>query len=609
MSGIVGILNLDGAPVDQPLLRRMADSLALRGPDLQGVWIEGPVGFGHALLGTMREALAQHQPASLDGRVWITADARIDGREGLVQLLVSKGQDVSAGAADTELILYAYHVWGEECCTHLLGDFAFAIWDGRERRLFCARDHFGVKPFYYAEVGNSLVFSNTLNCLRLHPHVSDELDDLAIADFLLFGYKQDPSATSFADIQRLPPAHSLLCSAGMPRVNRYWALSVGNPVRYKQANEYVEQLRSLLRTAVGDRLRTERVGVFMSGGLDSPMVAATAREVLSRQGTPFELRAHTMVYDRLVPDEEREYTALVATALDIPVHYLVADDYKLYERWDGPELRAPEPTGDPFRAAQIDLIRQASSYCRVVLTGEGGDPALLPSVSDLLQLLKDLGVGQLARSLVEYVLSQRRFPRVGFRTWVRKKLTPGRNGPPYPPWLNPSFAARLDLPGRWKHFKRMPAPICRTRAEAYGSLVAPYWQWVFENYDPGATLLPIEVRHPIFDVRVLEYLLAIPAMPWSVDKLVLREAMRGMLPERVRQRPKAPVARDPVLELLKHAEARWVDQFKAESILAQYVDRSRVPPLTVTGETDYCQAEVNLRPLSLNFWLQSLALL
>ncbi|MGH9594022.1 MAG: asparagine synthetase B family protein, partial [Bryobacteraceae bacterium] len=209
MSGIVGIVNLDGAPADLPLLRGMTEALAFRGPDGQQTWCDGPVAFGHTLLRTGPATGRDEQPASLDGKIWITADARIDAREELIAKLRSLGSEVSLADPDHWLILHAYRAWGSGCVEHLLGDFAFAIWDKEARRLFCARDHFGFKPFYYARLGNSLVFSNTLDCLRMHPEVSDALNDLAIADFLLFGGNQTPETTSFADIQRVPAAHTL----------------------------------------------------------------------------------------------------------------------------------------------------------------------------------------------------------------------------------------------------------------------------------------------------------------------------------------------------------------------------------------------------------------
>src|SRR5437867_599047 len=215
MSGIIGILHLDGAPIDRALLRRMTDFMTFRGPDEQRIWVDGNVGFGHTLLRTTFESEHEHQPFTLDGRVWIVADARVDAQADLIAKLASRGEEVERGVPDVELLLRAYRVWGEDCVDHLLGDFAFAVWDRSRSRLLCARDHLGVKPFFYAHVNQTVIFSNTLDCIRQHPAVSEKLNDLAIADFLLFDLNQNPATTSFADIHRIPPAHrATWCASG-----------------------------------------------------------------------------------------------------------------------------------------------------------------------------------------------------------------------------------------------------------------------------------------------------------------------------------------------------------------------------------------------------------
>ncbi|HET8564164.1 MAG TPA: asparagine synthase-related protein, partial [Candidatus Binatia bacterium] len=349
VSGIAGIINLDSKPVDQQLLRRMTGFMAYRGPDAQEVWVDGNVGFGHTMLRTTQESHDEKQPCSLDGKVWITADARIDDRPGLIQKLEAGQPGDLRSATDVELILHAYHEWGEDCIKHLLGDFAFAIWDGRTQRLFCARDHFGVKLFYYTYSGSCFVFSNTLNCLRLHPAVSDELNEQTIADFLLFYYNPNLATTAFTNIERLPPGHHLTCSQEALRIERYWSLPTdGHIIRYKRAGDYIDHFRELLSKAVGDRLRTDRVAVWMSGGLDSTTLAATACEPRDKRSV--DIRAYCMVYDRLVPDGERYYSGLVAKSLGIPIQYLVADNYTLFDRWDDPELHRPEPVEEPLLA-------------------------------------------------------------------------------------------------------------------------------------------------------------------------------------------------------------------------------------------------------------------
>jgi glutamine amidotransferase-like protein/asparagine synthase len=319
MSGIAGILNLDGSPVDGRLLARMTEYLRFRGPDGHGMHAIGNVGFGHTLLKLVEDTGADEQPFTLDGRRWIVADARVDARPDLVAALRARGHELNADAADAELILRAYDAWGDDCVTHLLGDFTFAIWDGPERRLFCARDQLGVKPFYYAQLGRTVVFSNMLDGVRLHPAVSRELNDRAVADFLLFGANQEAGTTTFRDVLRLPPAHSISWSAGVSRCHRYWTLPIDEPIAFTRAGEYAERFLELLGAAVSDRLRTRRVAVLMSGGLDSPTLAAVAAGLLRNRSADWAVHAMTSVYDRLIPDSERHYAGLVAKHLDIPI--------------------------------------------------------------------------------------------------------------------------------------------------------------------------------------------------------------------------------------------------------------------------------------------------
>ena len=297
--------------------------MAFRGPDAQRIWTNGRVGFGHALLSTTFESEHELQPCSLDGRVTITADARVDGRAELIRKLRANDRELSDNAPDVELILHAYHVWGDECVQHLIGDFAFAIWDGHQHRLFCARDQFGGVPFYYAQAAHHLVLGNTLSCIGLHPSVSDSLNEKAIGDVLLFGMNHDVSTTTFRDIQCLPPAHTLTFANGHFHCQRYWAMPTDMQVQYRPADDIVAGFRELFEQAVADRLRNDRFAVIMSGGMDSTSVAVTARRLLAAQGTPFDLRAYTITWDHLMPDEERLYAGLVAEAAGIPIHYVM----------------------------------------------------------------------------------------------------------------------------------------------------------------------------------------------------------------------------------------------------------------------------------------------
>ena len=609
MSGFVGILNLDGAPVDRAVLERMTRVLAFRGPDAQEVVCHGSLGLGHAMLRVTLEAAAEKQPGSLEERLYIAADARIDARAELIAKLKSKSSaagTLSLATPDSELILHAYDCWGTACVEHLLGDFSFAIWDARERRLFCARDQFGVKPFYYAQLGSCVVFSNTLNCLRMHPAVSGRLNDLAIADFLLFDSNQESSTTSFADIRRLPPGNALVCQQNKVSVHRYWELSITTPIHYARDSEYVENFLHLLDMAVADRLRADSAGVMMSGGLDSPTVAASARRVSAGNGNRSNLHAYTEVFNSLIPHEERHYATLAAETLGIPVEFLFSDDVQIFGHADQPRYQTPEPTHTAWPDKTYDQLDQVASRSRVVLTGYGGDPALCGRITvHFRQLLRERRFGEALWSAIRYLGAERRVSRLYIATRWRLLFGSKKESPHYPAWINEHLEKQLGLRERWDTMAnlRTARSASSVRPEAMQVIAPENWVNLFESLDAGSTKLPVEVYHPIFDLRLLTFLLALPRMPWCSDKELFREAGRGVLPERVRLRRKSPLRADPLLALLAQSEASSVNTFEPAPELERYVIRDRIPP--VMRESDPWAAWVGLRPLSLNFWLHT----
>jgi len=616
MSGIIGIVHLDKSPVDRQQLERMTQFMAFRGPDAQDIWIHNHVGFGHTMLRTTDESLREHQPFSLDGQIWIVADARVDGRADLIRELTSGGCSDLKVATDIDLILHAYKVWGEDCVKHLLGDFSFAIWDERKEGLFCARDHLGVKPFYYARMGTRLIFSNTLNCIRLHPAVSDELNELAIADYLLLGSNQDPAATFFLDVQRLPPGHFLTWRDGTSRKIRYWTVPIDAPIRYKCPEDYVDHFADLLHLTINDRLRTNHVATFMSGGIDSTAMAAAAVRLLNKDFCDSRLRAYAIVYDRLIRDEERHYSGLAAKALGIPIRYLVADDNRLIGRWDQLQFNTPEPIDDPLSLAlSFYVFREISSNSRVALYGEGPDNLLTfecrPYVFDL---IKKLRVKRLISDASSYVLVQGQLtslPRI-FRRLKRlftnhRAKSSSLEERSFPLWLRQDFISRIGLSERLEQINRPSARTHPIRPRAYDSITSPLWQSVFESSDPGVTSFPVEVRLPYIDIRMVRYLLAVPPIPWCCRKYLLRCFLKGLVPEEVRLRPKAPLSGYPIIELLHRGNARWIDQFELNSDLTKYIKRGINPNVSAKQISD--ELWMSLRLINLNYWMKNKACL
>ena len=574
----------------------MTHAMAFRAPDAQTVWTNASVGFGHATLAT-GDAFQTSGPVAIDGRV-ITADARIDRRSELVARLAARGHRGLDTADTSRLILHAYLEWGEGCVDYLLGDFAFAIWDDVRQHLFCARDRFGIKPFYYADTADGFVFSNTLSCLRLHPAIDSSLDELAIGDFLLFGRNLDDAGTSFAEIRRLPPAHVLTRTTQL-RAQRYWTLPTDGCLRYARGEEYVDHFREVFEAAVADRLPRSRTAISMSGGLDSTSIAATARRLSLEDGGTFELHAHTIVYDSLIADEEGSFARLAASALDLEASVFAADEYEPFEGWT--DLSTPEPTDDPFFYVRTRQLTDVASTARVLLCGEGGDEVLWSSY--VVDLMGRMPLPELVRDVARAVATGSRRPGLGIRRWLKRRFGGAARPPEFPRWIHPAFAKEHDLLSRWNAW-HMLEPPCQhpIRPEAHGRLTIAPWAWYFEAFDPGVSRVPVELRYPFLDLRVVEYLLALPPIPWCVDKHLLRVAMRGMLPDVIRNRPKAPMGGDPLTAHLQKTGSERIDGFEPGAELAGFVQRSAIPPISAARDADYTALLV--RPYCLDQWLR-----
>jgi asparagine synthase (glutamine-hydrolysing) len=602
MSGIVGIVNLDGEPLDPRLLTRMTNFLGFRGPDAKRTWIDGAVGFGHTLLRTTDESQHEEQPFTFDGKIWIVADARIDARGELISKLNTKGCAVNLNRPDVELILRAYDVWGQECLQHLLGDFAFGIWDGPHRTLFCARDHLGVKPFYYAQAGSTVIFSNTLDCIRLHPDVSNRLNDQAVADFLLFDANRKRDTTLFADIQRIAPAHSATWTKTDQQVRRYWTLPIDEPIQYRRLDDYTDRFKELLRKSVNDRLRTDHVGVFMSGGIDSPTLAATAHDLFQERPGGGQLCAFTWVFDGI--DQERCYATMVAEHVGIPISFRDGNAEGIDSNWEQSAYHTPEPPSNPLILAKDRAFYQSvAAHNRVVLYGEGPDTSLYYEWRPYLKYLADRRCyGRLVRETLRHMTLHRRVPLLPtIPRMIRARANEQLWDIGYPTWLNREFERRLNLPGRWAEAPRV-RPVHPVRPRAYAALHGPQWVYMFEEHDSATTGAPLEFRNPYFDIRLLRYLLAVPALPWCRVKYLIRRAMRRSLPKAVLRRPKAPLDPNPWVEFSRRFGFQPI--VPAEGF-EQYVDVERVPGGTVTTSSTYEEA---LRPRRLNYWLKNIDL-
>ena len=286
MSGIAGIWNFDGRPVERDKLCRMVESLAHRGPDASGIWTAGPVGLGHTMLWGTPQAPHEQLPLTKQlSDLTITADARIDNREDLIEIL-ELGGNCPAMIPDSELILRAYEKWGQDCAANLIGDFAFAIWDGRKQALFVARDHFGTKPFCYYRSETIFAFASEVKALLCLPEVPRQINEARIADFLVGELEMiNNTCTFYQSIFRFPPAHTMTVDRKKIRTQAYWSPDPTKEIHYASDGEYAEAFLQIFTEAVDCRLRgISAAGCMLSGGLDSNSIVGVAQNLLARNG-------------------------------------------------------------------------------------------------------------------------------------------------------------------------------------------------------------------------------------------------------------------------------------------------------------------------------------
>jgi asparagine synthase (glutamine-hydrolysing) len=308
------------------------------------------------------------------------------------------------------------------------------------------------------------------------------------------------------------------------------------------------------------------------------------------------LRGYTFVYDRLLPDDERHYAGLAARAIEMPIEFWPIDDYVLYERCFDYACQKPEPYHWPLEAAALDLYRRMAGSSRVALTGEGGDP-----LSYFGSLLCTPRFHRLLPDAAAYALSRRRCPPLGLRTTARRMLGSTSSGSGYPQWLNDGFATRMELPARFEQVTAEAPAVHPTHARAHAMLSSSLWPAMFEGLNPGTTRIPLEFRHPIFDVRLIEYVLAIPLIPWSVDKELLRSVSMGVQPDEVRLRRKSPLGGDPIMAHLHNGRPAVTDALTEQGRLPDYVNLEKVR--RALDETSAERWWTDLRPVSLNVWL------
>lgn len=550
MSAIAGIYSLDGRPVNPLELRRMLDCVPHRGPDAEGVWHSGPIGIGHRMLWTTPESLEERQPlANGDGSLVLTADARVDNREELASDLESHGFRLRSNT-DAELILRAYERWGDECPAHILGDFAFAIWDARQQRLFCARDPFGVKPFHFYTDGRRFVWASEPRQI-LEDSTIPLRPRLRSLGLFLLQCPIERDHTFYDGILRLLPSHSLTVTADRTDLKQYWDIDPAHQVLHRNDAEYAEHFRAVFSEAVQCRLRSSgRVAASLSGGLDSSAIVCMA-ESLRRRGTGrSSVDTYSVVCEGL-PCDERPYIDAVTARYPVRQHSAVFD--QIDDLHFSRALEYFDLLYQPTVFMCFPLLRHARERGTPVwLWGIGANELMASSFHHLTDLLRQRHV----RRLIEQLRYDSTLYGVPMRilAWnycvkpmvpaaLRHVLRPAvrrvrRNR--LPQWICADFANEIGLTDARRNRVWLRKFPTHSQQHIYNLLmVGLNVAMDFDQADRLASFHSTEFRYPFMDRRLVEFLLAIPEeQRWWMDrpKAILRRGLDGTLPKAIRDR-------------------------------------------------------------------------
>jgi asparagine synthase (glutamine-hydrolysing) len=590
MSGIAGIYNFDGKPVDRVLLERMTSAIAHRGPDGIHHWIDGPVGMGHCMLQTTLESVYERQPLSDEsGNLCLTMDGRVDNREELVTALQSRGASLRDNT-DAEIVLKAYECWGTECPSRIIGDFSFAIWDKRQRQLFCARDVVGNKPFVYHWNGRRLLFSSELHALFEDAATPVEPNEGMIGEYLAVNIIHTEE-TLYKDILRLPPAHYMIVKNGHATKHRYWDIDFSKEIRYGSDREYAEHFTEVFKECVRCCLRSHRpVGAYLSGGLDSSSVVSMAQRVY-REGLVEDrgFETFSMVYPGL-PCDETPYIRALVERWNLHANYMPSEKEPLDRQRKQISLYkdiCDYPNGtdtDPLRA----LAREKG--VRVLLTGHGGDERVSGSLYYLADFVRDRKLLALYRemhrqeipivskkglsTLVHYALVPL-FPEVVRKIVrsVKRALAEQRESLN---WIDAEFARRIRLEERVRDDRTAGQPLRCAKMWLLAQLEHGGQIHGMELEDRTAAWFGVEQRHPFMDRRMIELSFALPENQRlrRDQKYVLRHAMRGLLPELVCHRRDKAEFSETLFRAIGHASAGTLCKPRSEEL--GWINGSRV---------------------------------
>ena len=553
MSGIIGILHFDGRPADPTELERMAMPLGHRGKLLR---LDHPAhDLAFAVLGTgVTGASPESPPASAN---LIVADLRLDNRRELADALAAAGRPLSSNAPDEAYVLAAYAHWGPGCVSHLLGDFAFAIWDAEARRLFCARDLMGMRPFYYHHTPRGFWFAPEVKALLALPDIPRRIEPLTAAAWLA-EQNPVPERTFYEQIHQLPPGYAMLVQSNRIRDWDWWEFRPDKSIRCHRREEYADRFIRLFSSAVHCRLSGgSRSALMMSGGFDSASVAAVAGWLAERGELPCPpLSAFCWAFERMTACDERHVSDIIARRFGLPVTYVPADDD--WPLADYPTV-APD-VDDPLLGPYQGLNERTMSMARAagnenLLTGLNGDLMTGCWIYDLPGLLGSPHRCQLPREIRAIAaregVSARRITKDllllpmlqmirmrpearSLRQWFKSAVGMNHALNGVPDWVRPDFARASGLSDLMH--EPLPRPDLRPPARRL--------RYSFLRQSKGAQVTTWEERNVArfgmtyidvwSDRRLVEFVLSIPQFIHHFGgqyKWLVRESIKRIVPE------------------------------------------------------------------------------
>ena len=599
MSGVVGIINFDSAPIEPELVKGMTGAMHYRGPDGIRHWVRGPVALGQCMLCTTPESLEEEQPlANEDESLVLVMDGRVDNWKELRRELSQRRIPLRT-RADAELVLRAYEVWGTRCLQHIEGDFALVIWDACNGTAFCARDRVGNKPFHYHWNGRTLSFASEVHAILALPWVRRELNQGMVADFLA-ARLSSREETFWVGVSRLVAAHQLVVSDRGPQVEQYWEPNASVTLPCRTEDEFAEYYRTLLTEVVRRMSRSHRpLACDVSGGLDSSAIFAVAENLRLEQSLlAASIEGYTLDFHDDDDANELQYVGAVEAHWGRTIRR-IRPSYKPLSWYRDWATRYREFPGYPNSVMGLGMREQARrDGCRVSLDGTGGDEWLIGHrtyYADALAagqwrqiyrfLKEDSCEAGVARSIGWFLRHgvAPQLPEFVKRAVRQSRFLAPRERIDGLDWLAPAMRQVLDA--------RILGPGLSPKEsrETFGRrILSNYWKHTYltlarEMEERLAASVGIELRAPLWDTNLIEFAFATPQhlrLRGHMDKILHRRAMAGLLPPVVlERRTKAGFSvaferylREMETELTRTIPARrkdWVESCKAADVFLE----------------------------------------